>query len=66
MSSSTVSSASRNRVASSFAERDLLLSEAISRRLDAYQECHLEPLPVAVDVIEAELAQPLELAVHIE
>ena len=34
--------------------------------LDADEKGHLEPLPVAVDVIEAELAQPAELGLDVE
>ncbi len=34
--------------------------------LHADEEGHLEPLPVAVDVVEAELAQPPELGLHVE
>ena len=35
-------------------------------RLDADEQRHLEPLPVAVDVVEADLAQPGELRLHVE
>jgi hypothetical protein len=34
--------------------------------LDADEEGHLEPLPVAVDVGEADRAQPVQLGVHVE
>jgi len=34
--------------------------------LDGDEERHLEPLPVAVDVVEAELAQPRQLALDVE
>ncbi len=35
-------------------------------RLDAHEERHLEPLPVAVDVVETECAQPPELTLDVE
>jgi hypothetical protein len=35
-------------------------------RLDADEKRHLEPLPVAVDVIETQCTQPYELALHVE
>ena len=38
----------------------------LAGRLDSNEERHLEPLPVAIDVIEAEGAQPLKLGVHVE
>jgi hypothetical protein len=35
-------------------------------RLHADEERHLEPLPVAVDVLETQLAQPTELGLDIQ
>ena len=35
-------------------------------RFDADEERHLQPLPVAVDVVETELAQPAELGLDVE
>ncbi len=35
-------------------------------RLDADEKGHLQPLPVAVDIVETERAQPLELCVYVE
>lgn len=34
-------------------------------RLDADEECHLQPLPIAIDIGEADLAQPAKLRLHV-
>jgi hypothetical protein len=33
---------------------------------DAYQQRHLKPLPIAVDILEAELAQPVKLRLEVQ
>jgi hypothetical protein len=42
------------------------LSPTTLGRLDADQQRHLQPLPVAIDIVEADHAQPLQLGVHIK
>ena len=37
-----------------------------SGRLNADEKGHLEPLPVAIDVVETQLAQPPELGFNVE
>ena len=42
------------------------LMKRVPSRLDTDEQRHLEPLPIAVDVIEPDLAQPLQLGMHVE
>ena len=48
------------------AREPVALFRSGSSRLRADQKGHLEPLPVAVDIVESELAQPPELGLDIE